>query len=166
MVLTVQAEGDVDGLLLREALGIGEFGTLELGGSGGVSHVDPAHGLLGVDKVHSGGLLGVDGDGIGSAQRGGLDVLWVGYEKVRMPIYRVLKIDWKTWSLQNKKDLTAHRARQKRTKDQQKLFISYRSWPCRNGCLVEAGSPPHSCRCRSHPCLCMSDCKSRTLHTR
>lgn len=75
MVLTVQAEGDVDGLLLREALGIGEFGTLELGGSGGVSHVDPAHGLLGVDKIHSGGLLGFDGDGIGSAQRGGLDVL-------------------------------------------------------------------------------------------
>lgn len=67
MVLTVQAEGDVDGLLLREALGIGEFGTLELGGCGGVSHVDPAHGLLGIDKVHSGGLLGVDGDGIGSA---------------------------------------------------------------------------------------------------
>lgn len=60
MVLTVQAEGDVDGLLLCEALGIGELGTLELGGSRRVTHVDPAHSLLGVDEVHSSGLLSVD----------------------------------------------------------------------------------------------------------
>lgn len=97
MVLTVQAEGDVDGLLLCEALGIGELGTLELGGSGRVTHVDPAHGLLGVDEVHSGGLLSVDGDGVSSTQGGGLDVLRVGYEEVRMPIYRFLNRDEKTW---------------------------------------------------------------------
>lgn len=96
-VLTVEAEGDVDGLLLCEALGIGEPGTLELGGSRRVTHVDPAHGLLGVYEVHSSGLLSVDGDGVSSAQGGGLDVLGVGYEEVRMPIYRVLKRDEKTW---------------------------------------------------------------------
>lgn len=55
--------------------------------------MNPAHGLLGVDEVHGGGLLCVDGDGVGSAQRGGLDVLGVGYQEVRMPIYRVLNAD-------------------------------------------------------------------------
>lgn len=79
----MQAEGDVDGLLLREALGIGKLGTLELRGSGRVAHVDPAHGLLGVDEVHSGGLFVVDGNGVCSTQRGGLDVLGVGYKEER-----------------------------------------------------------------------------------
>lgn len=79
--LTVEAEGDVDDPLLREALQVRDPGALEVRGRGRVAHVDPADRLLGVEEIHGRGLLGgcgqqaVDG---GAAQGGGLDVLGVG----------------------------------------------------------------------------------------
>lgn len=60
-VLTVKAERDVDDSLLCEALQIGDFGTFEVCGWGGVSYMDPADSLLGVDKVHGCGLFGAGG---------------------------------------------------------------------------------------------------------
>lgn len=77
----MEAEGDVDDPLLREALQVGDPGALEVRGRGRVAHVDPADRLLGVEEVHGRGLLGGGGqqavDG-GAAQGGGLDVLGVG----------------------------------------------------------------------------------------
>lgn len=89
-VLTVQAEGDVDDSLLCEALQIGDLGTFEVCGGGGVSYVDPADTLLGVDEVHGCGLFGAGGQQAvdrGAAQGGGLDVLGVGNQQDRQPVY-------------------------------------------------------------------------------
>lgn len=83
-VLTVQAEGDVDDSLLCEALQIRDLGTLEVRGCGGVSHVDPADGLLGIEEVHRRRLFGAGGQQAvdrGAAQRCGLDVLRVGNQQ-------------------------------------------------------------------------------------
>lgn len=77
----MQAEGDVDDPLLGEALQIGNLGTFQVRGRRGVSHVDPADGLLGVDEIHGRGLFGAGGQQAvdsGAAQGGGLDVLGVG----------------------------------------------------------------------------------------
>lgn len=122
--------------------------------------MDPAHGLLGVDEIHGSCLLGVDRDGVGSAQRGGLDVLGVGNQEVRMPIYRVLNADG-VLSL-SKQDFVNT---MKRETAESVCFDSHRSWPCRSGCPAEAGSPPHSCRCRSLRCWCTFGCTSRIQHT-
>lgn len=89
VVLTVQAEGNVDDSLLGEALQIWDLCTFEVCGRRRVSHVDPAHRLLGIHKVHGGGLFGAGGqeavDG-GAAQRGGLDVLGVGNQQDRQTV--------------------------------------------------------------------------------
>lgn len=89
-VLTVQAEGDVDDSLLCEALQIGDLGTFEVCGRGGVSHMDPADSLLGVKEVHGGGLFGAGGQqavDCVAAQGGGLDVLGVGDQQDRQTVY-------------------------------------------------------------------------------
>lgn len=80
----MQAEGDVDGPLVSDALRVGDLGALELRAGGGVTHMDPADRFLCVQKVHGGGLLGAsEGQavGIGAGQRGGLNVLGVGDEQ-------------------------------------------------------------------------------------
>lgn len=86
VVLTVQAKGDVDGSLLREALQIWDLGTFEVCGRGGVSYVDPANSLLGIEEVHGCGLFGAGGQQAvdsGATQGGGLDVLGVGDQQDR-----------------------------------------------------------------------------------
>ena len=90
-VLTVQAQGDVDGADVAQDLEVGDVGTLELRGGGRVAHVDPADRLLGVDKVHGHGLLGGDGGqaGGGAAERGAADVVEVGDQQHRQSIHRV-----------------------------------------------------------------------------
>lgn len=55
--LTVEAEGDVDDPLLREALQVRDLGALEVRRRRRVAHVDPADCLLGVEEVHGRGLL-------------------------------------------------------------------------------------------------------------
>lgn len=60
-LLTMQAEGDVNDSLLCEALQIGDLGTFEVCGCGGISYMDPADSLLGVEEVHSRGLFGASG---------------------------------------------------------------------------------------------------------
>lgn len=81
VALTVEAEGDVDDPLLREALQVRDPGAFEVRRGGRVAHVDPADRLLGIEKVHGCGLLGGGGqeavDG-GAAQGRDLDVLGVG----------------------------------------------------------------------------------------
>lgn len=90
----MQAEGDVDDSFFRKALQIGDQGTFEVCGRGGVAHVDPAHSFLGVQEVHGRGLLGAGGqqavDG-GAAQGRGLDVLGVGDQQDGQALYG----DWK-----------------------------------------------------------------------
>lgn len=81
VVLTVQAEGDVDDSLLSEALQIWDLGALEVCGRGRVPDVDPADGLLSIQEVHGCGLFGAGGQQAvdsGATQGGGLDVLGVG----------------------------------------------------------------------------------------
>lgn len=97
VVLTVQAEGNVDDSLLGEALQIWDLCTFEVRGRWRVSHVDPAHRLLSIHKVHGGGLFGAGGqeavDG-GATQRGGLDVLGVGNQQDRQTVYWHWKATW------------------------------------------------------------------------
>ena len=95
-VLTVQAEGNVDHPLLCEALQTGNPGTFEVRGRGGVSYVDPADGLLGVQEVHGRGLFGASGQQAvdrAAAQGGGLDVLGVGDQQDRQTIDRSCSMD-------------------------------------------------------------------------
>lgn len=80
----MQAQGDVDGPFLHEALQVGDLGTLEDGLRGAVAHVHPAHRVLHVVEVHGRGLLGAGGGDVGhggSAQVRGQDVLGVGDEQ-------------------------------------------------------------------------------------
>ena len=80
----MQAERDVDGALLHEALQVGDLGTLEDGLGRAVAHVHPAHRVLNVVEVHGRGLLGAGGGDVGhrgSAQVRGQDVLGVGNEQ-------------------------------------------------------------------------------------
>lgn len=87
----MQAEGYVDDSLLCEALQIGDLGTFEVCGRGGVSHMDPADSLLGVEEVHCCGLFGAGGQqavDCGATQGGGLDVLGVGDQQDRQAVYR------------------------------------------------------------------------------
>lgn len=77
----MQAEGDVDNPFISEALQIGDLGTFEVCGRGRVSYVDPADGLLGIEKVHGCGLFGAGGQeavDCTATQGRGLDVLRVG----------------------------------------------------------------------------------------
>lgn len=90
VALTVEAEGDVDDPLLREALQVRNPGALEVRRRGRVAHVDPADRLLGIEEVHGGGLFGGGGqqavDG-GAAQGRGLDVLGVGDQQDRQAVH-------------------------------------------------------------------------------
>lgn len=61
VLLTVQAEGDVDGTDVYDRLQVRDVGALQLGGGRGVAHIYPAHGLIGIDEVHGHSLLGGDG---------------------------------------------------------------------------------------------------------
>lgn len=97
VALTVQAERNVDDSLLREALQIWDLGTFEVCGRRGVSYVDPADSLLGVEEVHGCGLFGAGGQQAvdsGAAQGGGLDVLGVGDQQDRQTVYWHWNVTW------------------------------------------------------------------------
>lgn len=89
LLLTVQAEGDVDGADVRDRLEVRDAGALQLGGGGGVTHIYPADGLLGVVEVHGHGLLGGDGGqpGCGATQGGAADVIEVSNQQHRQTIH-------------------------------------------------------------------------------
>lgn len=91
LLLTVQAEGDVNGAGVRDSLEVRDAGALQLGGSGGVTHIYPADSLLGIDEVHSHCLLGGDGGqpGRGAAQGGAADVMEVSNQQHRQTIHRL-----------------------------------------------------------------------------
>lgn len=58
--LTVQAEGDVDRSdACAVRLQVLNTGTLQLSGSGGITHIYPANRLLSIYKVHRHRLIGV-----------------------------------------------------------------------------------------------------------
>lgn len=86
----MQAEGDVDGADVGHGFQVGDVGALEVGGGGGLSHVYPADGLLGVDEIHGHGLLGGDGGQPGRrvAQGGGADVVEVRDEQHGKAVHR------------------------------------------------------------------------------
>lgn len=89
-VLTVQAEGDIDDSLVCEALQIGDEGTFEVCGRGGVSYMDPADLFLSIKEVHGGGLFGAGRQQIvdcGAAQKGGVYVLGIGDQQDRKTFY-------------------------------------------------------------------------------
>lgn len=97
VVLTVQAERNIDDSLLCEALQIWDLGTFEVCGRRGVSYVDPADSLLGVKEVHGCGLFGAGGQQAvdsGAAQGGGLDVLGVGDQQDRQTVYWHWNVTW------------------------------------------------------------------------
>lgn len=74
----MQAEGDVDGVLIHEALQARHAGTLELCLGSTVPNVHPAHRLVGVAEVHGCGLpcaSGCDGRDLGPTQVCSQDVL-------------------------------------------------------------------------------------------
>lgn len=90
VALTVEAEGDVDDPLLREALQVWNPGALEVCRRGRVAHVDPADRLLDIEEVHGGGLFGGGGQQAvdsGAAQGRGLDVLGVGDQQDRQAVH-------------------------------------------------------------------------------
>lgn len=64
-LLTMQAEGDVDGPLLNKALEIGDLSTFQDGLRGTVTNVDPADCVFCIVEVHGSGLLGAGGSNIG-----------------------------------------------------------------------------------------------------
>lgn len=85
----MQAEGDVNGADVSDTLEVWDAGALQLGGSGGFTHIYPANSLVSIDKVHSHGLLGGDGGqpGSGTTQGGAADVMEVGYQEHRQAIH-------------------------------------------------------------------------------
>lgn len=88
--LTVQTEGDVDGVLIHEALQAGHAGTLELCLGSAVPNMHPTHSLVGVAEVHGCGLpctSGRDGRHLGPTQVRSQDVLGVGNQQHRGPVY-------------------------------------------------------------------------------
>lgn len=60
----MQAEGDVDGPLLYEALEIGDLGTFQDRLRGTVTNMDPADCVFDVVEVHGSGLLGAGGSDV------------------------------------------------------------------------------------------------------
>lgn len=111
----MQAEGDVDHPLLCEALQIGNPGTFEVRGCGGVSYVDPADGLLSVQEVHSCGLFGAGGQQAvdrAAAQRGGLDVLGVGDQQDRQTVDWNCSMDTTNGEQEERKRERPHRVGQ------------------------------------------------------
>lgn len=85
----MQAERDVDGADVGHVLQVRDVGALEVGGGGGLAHVYPADGLLGVDEVHGHRLLGGDGGQPGrrAAQGGAADVVEVGDQQHRKAVH-------------------------------------------------------------------------------
>lgn len=57
----MQAEGDVDGMLIHKALQARHPGTLELCLGSTVPNVHPAYSLIGITEVHGRGLSGAGG---------------------------------------------------------------------------------------------------------
>lgn len=77
----MQAEGDVDGVLIHKAFQAWHAGTLELCLGCTVSHMYPANGLIGIAEVHGCGLSRArwcDGRNLGPTQVGSQNVLRVG----------------------------------------------------------------------------------------
>lgn len=91
LLLTVQAERDVDGAVVTDRLQVLDAGTLKLGGSGRIAHIYPANSLLRIDEVHSHGLFGGDGrnPGRGATQGGASDVVKVGDQQNRQTVHRL-----------------------------------------------------------------------------
>lgn len=87
----MQAEGDVDGADVGDALEVCDAGALQVSGGGGFAHIYPADGLVAVDEVHGHGLLGGDGGQPGrlAAQRGAADVVKVSDQQHRKTIHWV-----------------------------------------------------------------------------
>lgn len=148
----MQAEGDVDGVLIHEALQARHAGTLELRLGGTVPDVHPAHSLVGVAEVHGCGLPcagGHDGRHLGPIQVCGQDVLRVGNQQHRGPVYRLCMEERRVNAARVPRASQAvlHPGTTLRapfpvaTGDP-----THRSWPCRNGCLAVAGNLPHSRR--------------------
>lgn len=90
-LLTVQAEGDVNGADVGDSLEVGDAGALQVGGGRGFSHIYPADCFLGIDEVHSHGLLSGDGGqpGRGAAQGGAADVMEVSDQQHRQTVHRI-----------------------------------------------------------------------------
>lgn len=94
-VLTVHAEGNVDDSLLCDALQIWDLGTFEVCGCRGVSYVDPADSLLGIEEVHGRGLFGAGGQqAVEIAQVDGLDVLGVGDQQDGQAVHWHWNVTW------------------------------------------------------------------------
>lgn len=86
----MQTEGDVDGVLIHEALQARHAGTLELRLGSTVPNMYPTHSLVGVAEVHGCGLprtSGCDGRHLGPTQVRGQDVLGVGNQQHGGPVY-------------------------------------------------------------------------------
>lgn len=86
----MQAEGDVDGVLIHKAFQARHSCTLELCLGSTVPNVHPAHSLVGIAEVHGCGLPsagGCDGGHLGPAQVCSQDVLGVGNQQHRGPVY-------------------------------------------------------------------------------
>lgn len=90
-LLTVEAEGDVDGADVGDRLQVRDAGTLQVRGGGGFAHVYPADGLVSVDEVHGHGLLGGDGmeAGQGATQCSAADVVEVGDQQHGQAVHRL-----------------------------------------------------------------------------
>lgn len=86
----MQAEGNVDGVLIHEALQAGHAGTLELCLGSTVPNVHPAHSLVGIAEVHGRGLPsagGRDGRDLGPTQVRSQDILGIGNQQHGGPVY-------------------------------------------------------------------------------
>lgn len=85
----MEAEGDVDGANVSDTLEVRDTGTLQLGSSGGVTHIDPADSLLSIDEVHRHSLLSGDvgQPGRRAAQGGAADVMEVSNQQHRQTIH-------------------------------------------------------------------------------
>lgn len=90
-LLTVQAEGDVNGADVSDSLEVWDAGALQVCCGRGFSHIYPADSFLGVDEVHSHGLLSGDGGqpGCGAAQGGAADVMEVSDQQHRQTVHRL-----------------------------------------------------------------------------
>ncbi len=89
----MQTEGDVDCADVSDCLEVRDAGALEVGGSGGFTHIYPADSFLSIDEVHSHSLLGGNGGqtGRGATQGGAADVMEVSDQQHRQTFYWLWK---------------------------------------------------------------------------
>lgn len=88
--LTVQAEGNVDGSdACAVRLQVLNTSTLQLSGSGGITHIYPANRLLSIYKVHRHRLIGVRDrqSGRRATQRCASDAVEIGDQQNRQTIH-------------------------------------------------------------------------------